>query len=365
MQETCRIARLIGWLAIMVGLANSEAYGETVVEPSVPQSANQSAQSLPMTDDAGARGTQIPALDCACQQCEECCEDEWPHWYVQAESLFLWRDNGTRNERLFTLTNLTTQSAQFDVGIGPQLVVGVQTAASSGWEGKYFSVLGMNGVASDHYRSPPPTLPLNLDANGDGVPDAYAGFMDFGDLSSRFGTQIEYQSALHNIELNYMRIWNRLALLGGFRYVRLNETFEERLSYLDNGVWHDVYGRHTENNLYGAQIGAQWKDDFHRLSWETTGKAGLFGNNVELSYYRHDESRGTFLDCEPAFVGDINASIVYRISSVWGLRCGYNVMWISNVALAPDQPRYEDSTALATTGSVFLHGVNVGFEGQW
>jgi hypothetical protein len=36
-------------------------------------------------------------------------------------------------------------------------------------------------------------------------------------------------------------------------------------------------------------------------------------------------------------IADMNLSAIYRFNEVWGLRVGYNLLWLTGVALAPDQ----------------------------
>jgi hypothetical protein len=65
----------------------------------------------------------------------------------------------------------------------------------------------------------------------------------------------------------------------------------------------------------------------------------------------------------------MNLSAIYRFTDVWGLRIGYNLAWLSGVALAPNQWDFTDTTGSGTgvrgAGGVFLHGANLGLEAQW
>jgi hypothetical protein len=74
-------------------------------------------------------------------------------------------------------------------------------------------------------------------------------------------------------------------------------------------------------------------------------------------------------DVGVGFIGDMNYSLVRRLNDNWSLRAGYNLIWISGVALAPNQFDFTNTTTsgttLANTGNVFLHGANLGFEAQW
>ncbi len=53
----------------------------------------------------------------------------------------------------------------------------------------------------------------------------------------------------------------------------------------------------------------------------------------------------------------------------WGLRAGYNFIWLAGVALAPDQYDFSDTAAsgshLVNGGGIFLHGANLGLERRW
>ena len=68
-------------------------------------------------------------------------------------------------------------------------------------------------------------------------------------------------------------------------------------------------------------------------------------------------------------IADMNLSAVYRIDEVWGLRVGYNLMWLTGVALAPDQwdftPSQTGGTGINGSGSVFLSGANLGLEARF
>jgi len=68
-------------------------------------------------------------------------------------------------------------------------------------------------------------------------------------------------------------------------------------------------------------------------------------------------------------IADMNISTIYRLNEVWGLRVGYNLLWLTGLALAPDQfdfsGRETGGHGLDTTGSVFLAGANLGLEARW
>jgi hypothetical protein len=83
----------------------------------------------------------------------------------------------------------------------------------------------------------------------------------------------------------------------------------------------------------------------------------------------------TFREPTTAFMGGvgllstINLTAIYRLTDHWGLRAGYNLIWLDGVALAPNQWDFTNTansgTSLVGGGSLFLHGVNLGVERRW
>ena len=67
-------------------------------------------------------------------------------------------------------------------------------------------------------------------------------------------------------------------------------------------------------------------------------------------------------------IGDLNASVVRRIGDRWGIRAGYTLLWLADVAPAANQWDFSDTPTSGTqlrTGSVFLHGATLGLEAAW
>jgi hypothetical protein len=135
------------------------------------------------------------------------------------------------------------------------------------------------------------------------------------------------------------------------------------------------YGVRTSNNLFGGQIGARGRLTWERWALEGWAKAGLMG-----AYQR--QSQDTVVDylgfvqrpaatsaaTEVGFVGDINLSAIYRLNDVWGIRAGYNTIWINGVALAPNQYSFAAKgpvTTVSNGSGIFLHGANLGLEARW
>ena len=114
----------------------------------------------------------------------------------------------------------------------------------------------------------------------------------------------------------------------------------------------------------------------NRFGWEAAGKAGIFANDAQqkqtVTDFPNFPLRPTVSSSRDgvAFLGEINPSALYRLTNVWNLRAGYNVIWIEGLALAPDQLDFNFATTpsgnqLHNDGGMFLHGVNVGLEARW
>jgi hypothetical protein len=167
----------------------------------------------------------------------------------------------------------------------------------------------------------------------------------------------------------------------GFRYLNLREhlrIYGERGQQTGSGtiaVESGVYDIRTSNNLYGPQVGARVRRWGRRLGWEMAGRAGIFGSDAQQEQYIVDflpepvRPLTSAADGQVAFVGDLNFTGIYRLNDVWNLRAGYNLIWITGVALAPDQLDFNatlpSGDQLDSHGSVFLHGVSCGVEARW
>ncbi len=71
---------------------------------------------------------------------------------------------------------------------------------------------------------------------------------------------------------------------------------------------------------------------------------------------------------ETAFHGQVGLSGMYRMTDHLVLRFGYQFMWLSGIALAPNQIPVSDlgaSTAAVSTSDLFLDGAHVGLEFIW
>lgn len=315
------------------------------------------------------------ADDCCLPPCCRMC----PCQYAWVDGLILWRDNQGRNQPLVqdltqTTTFLSTRDIDFGSAGGVRAGFGWRGRGPCGWELNYlglYSPTAATFITGDDLFSLPGDLGL-----------ASNNFFSADEFSIRYTAQI------NSAEVNRVCCWcccndpysdaalrcKSVEWLYGFRYLNLNENFSITATDFEEGT--STYRVRTNNNLFGAQIGSRLRYCFGRWSVEGTGKAGIFGNAAEQNSPAiidfpafelrpaRSASRG-----EVAFVGDLNLTGIYQLNSTWGVRAGYNLLFIEGVALAPDQLDFTNTptsgTALDTRGGVFLHGVNVGLEARW
>jgi hypothetical protein len=163
----------------------------------------------------------------------------------------------------------------------------------------------------------------------------------------------------------------------GFRYVNVDEELNiSAQRIVAGGLEEGSYDIRTTNRLYGLQIGMRERRTRGRFGWEATGKAGIFGNDARevqtVTDFPNFQIRPTVSSRggQVAFIGDTNLSALYRLTDVWNLKAGYNLIWIEGLALAPDQLDFDFASStggsrLHSGGGMFLHGVNVGVEARW
>jgi hypothetical protein len=185
-----------------------------------------------------------------------------------------------------------------------------------------------------------------------------------------------YKSQLCGAEANYWhhaesRRSDYFALSGiaGFRYFKLNESFD--LSFYNNRDERSDYTVHTDNDMYGAQVGFNLQLNPTRwYFWDLTTKlGGAFDyaeqkshlrdqhNSVTLRNFRHHHWVGLFFT-------DVLAGLTIHVKDYFRVRVGYEFMFFSKAALAPTQlSKGTTPTAghnVMTGGHPIIHGLYAG-----
>jgi hypothetical protein len=309
--------------------------------------------------------------------------------YAVFDALFLQRNNAAVDRPVVvdsTAPNvavISTGDLQSTIGTGARLLYGNYGEDDLGWEVGYLGVYGMNAnrLATSAGGS--------LEAS-DQVFAAQTG------LTNGFSARVTDNSSINSIELNmvfhdydggYNRRSGRPAQrcegydgghvdwIGGFRWANLQD---EAVLAIPQGTspQSSTYTVDASSNLFAAQVGTRGRMAFERWAVEGWMKIGIAGTTLSQSQTLYDALSTTpFRQPQSSdtvgmgMIADMNLSAIYRFNDVWGLRVGYNLIWLTGVALAPDQwdftPSQAGGTGLNGTGSMFLSGANLGLEARW
>ena len=296
------------------------------------------------------------------------CRDCRPGCFFAIDALFLARPTHVQFQPLVVDSDppnpsrMTTSDLQFNTAPGMQLTLGLSVCEDAAWEIGYFGVQHASASATVEDR-----VNNNLSLPGN------MGLQFPSDFARAAKIRADYDSTLHNGELNYVRTYDCFAFLAGVRYLELDEDFNLNSENTITGT--SDYHVRTTNRLYGAQIGGRVAGGCGQIEYTITGKAGIYGNNARQSNHI-DDLNNTFLVRDTlahggtaAMVGDLNFLATYRLSTHWAVRGGYNLLWIEGLALAPDQLDFNTDanagTAINNHAGLFLHGANVGVEARW
>jgi hypothetical protein len=325
--------------------------------------------------------------------CDSCCPD-WSHYGI-FDFMFLQRDNATSGtviteERVGgqVVPLFTTRSMQAATAPGVRLFYGALGPDCMGWEVGYLGVYGMFGAVD---RS---SLPNSLIIPGMNVP----GWLTADEVRPT------YASSLNTVEANIFTyrccrecssdtfLWSHLGnkpvchcsnWLVGLRWAGLEEQADLNvLCCRSSSDEFTSYSVQTSSQMLGPQVGFRGRRQWKNWAVEGWAKAMLAGtllsSNADPIFSSLAPSPPNkpfrvprrLIDTGVGFLGDLNYTVTRRLNDTWWLRLGYNMIWLSGVALAPDQWDFTNNpttsgTTLVGGGGVFLHGANLGLESRW
>lgn len=303
----------------------------------------------------------------------------FPAWtsYGLTEALIMGRDNQAANQPLIVEVGnpgnvlLSGRDAQFPFGGGIRAFYGARNSDVAGWEMGYFGLYGQSASAATSIA--PPQFLQAPGPLGDSLTDE-------GEAAT-----LTWNSTINSAEANVFRTstdwndrreaWRTVDWLVGFRYVSVEESASLNIKSCDCEGPYVPYGVRTSNNMFGGQVGTRGRLSWERWAFEGWAKAGLMGTLERQSQDAIVDYQGflqrpasSSANTEVGFIGDINLSAIYRLTDTWGIRAGYNTIWIGGVALAPDQFSFAADgpvTTVSNGGGIFLHGASVGLEARW
>lgn len=311
--------------------------------------------------------------------------------YVIADALFLQRNNATREQALVvnaTDTNVpvvTANGLDSQIGTGARLFYGDYGCDSLGWEVGYTGIYGMD---VDRWFESDGDI---LQAGGQ------PGFAEATGLIDGQRADVSYRSQINSLEANTVfhsfdggpdrrspYPWQRspgydgghVDWLLGVRWAGLEESAQ--LAITPGGYpTANTYDVQTSSNLFAAQVGTRGRWAWQNWAFEGWMKIGIAGSVLSQSQSMFDQLTPgdpfrwprSSDDLGMGMIADMNASLIYRITDTWGLRLGYNLFWLTGVALAPDQFDFSDATEAPTDvqagRTLWLGGASIGLEATW
>ena len=183
-----------------------------------------------------------------------------------------------------------------------------------------------------------------------------------------------------------------MSYLVGLRYMTVGDGFRFHsagmVTVLDNitqetatkSVFGD-YNIQTENDLLGFQIGTDIMFRRCKWAWGVRAKMGPYVNfsrNVKeifndplgtpsQQYFFND--RFSQKRQKAALIGEVGFEATYKFRPNLIGRASYDFMWISGLALAPEQLTWNlepsKNDTINTNGTIYAHGITLGLEWCW
>ena len=182
-----------------------------------------------------------------------------------------------------------------------------------------------------------------------------------------------YVSGLQSAEFNVIYPFGNFQFLAGYRYIELDETLGLTSFDLDTGSF-GTFDTTVFNQMHGGQIGilGQW-ELFGLINFDFDAKFGIFSDFVHQHQVINDLGL-TFRDTTghentAAYVTELGLVGVVPLGPTFSIRCGYNVMFIDRVALAPDQMDFTNTTDSGSSAQqkndLVVQGVVLGIDARW
>jgi hypothetical protein len=312
--------------------------------------------------------------------CDPC--GERSRWYTSGEFLFMDRTRANRTligVNALTNTALTTDALDWDYDEGYMITIG-KHCENGRAELSFMSV--EHGNESLSLDDPTGSLFLPI-AGVIGGPTSI--FADPTVFPFDIGTQqrVDMESQLYSGELNLIRDANIsdclfISGLTGLRWIHMSDelTITQQSTLIPS---FGEYALSTRNNLVGPQFGVAGGIIHGRFSLRSYAKAGLFGNFAEQSQTLGGITPTTggfiaFRDQSENIVGlagMVQMGITGKVDLARhvSLRGGYHAMYLSGMALAPDQADFTtnplNTSTVENAGSVLYHGASGGVELRW
>ena len=317
----------------------------------------------------------------------------WPRWFAGASGLVMTRTlpTGAATMQPVGGMQLSTSDAGFDWPGGVDLHVGrwFGDRQQHAVELIYWGVYKMGSSAS--FAAGPPgidAIPQAPGATVGGIPAS-----DF--LSGAAQQEITRSDVINDVEINWIySLWDRpeflpreravnLMWLAGFRFFQVGDTLTIASGSGNPAIGAIDLGVATNNNIYGAQVGAKFDWRFlPQLRFNVVPKFMIGGNAITntSSLAGANGTQATFAGGAPArafseldvfsWLGSVDTSIAWDVTEHWSLWLGYRVVGVGNIAQADGQwPAIITSASslsgIAAGSQTIIHGGFAGFQSRY
>ena len=178
-----------------------------------------------------------------------------------------------------------------------------------------------------------------------------------------------YLTKLDGAEVNFhVPIHEGCTVFTGFRYLQLMDHFEV------DAVNPSIYTKwDEENHMCGGQAGINL--DFFspgsRLQFNGVAKAGVYGNTASNRLSSVIVGGTSDSATDAAFIGEVDFTASYQITSHIACRTGYMILWVEGVALAGDVASHTvqvaggSSSPINTNSGLWYNGATVSMDFTW
>jgi len=167
-----------------------------------------------------------------------------------------------------------------------------------------------------------------------------------------------------------------ISYLYGLRFFQENETFGFHGEGESSGtVYTGDYEVTSRNNLLGLQFGADLTFRQCRWSWGVQAKVGPYINFCDQKSLVTAGPAGSptytaligATKHEASLIGETGFFATYKFAPNLMGRAGYDFMWVTGLALAPEQLQFTTAPAdkINTNGTIFYHGVSLSMTWLW
>jgi hypothetical protein len=281
--------------------------------------------------------------------------DQQRRFVVSVGAVILQRDSPAERTLVTQGGNefLNADELDFSVGAGPDVYTW-RRGEMFDFDFRFFSASNMSVL-----RDFTPSGPLQIDV---GLPiTVNSPFLD-----------ASYRSDILSFEWNFRKyVRPRFTPLAGLRLMLLSDVLDYTYDNQADGLDDITTSVFAANALFGGQLGFDAKlvtTDRFRL--QTALKTGIYANAASnlLRFRTHGEfdmSTGTDAG-ETSFVCDYSLTSVLQLSERWAARFGYQLLYLTGLALASEQSRIGPGPVhVVTTGDLLLQGALVSLEAGW